>query len=129
MVADHLNPGGIVCQHIFGLDNVSLCHEFKRNFPHVRAIKAYYNGVNLIGSREPLPPPEWNRLLENPRRRQELENLGFSDSSDLADLLADGDEKLAEILAQPPVFVNTDDHPVLEFRTVPGELGFFHSNE
>ena len=76
LVKRKLNPGGIVCQHIFGPDIVSLYHGFLSHFDHVRAVPAYRNGVSLLGSEAPIE-------LRNPNL---LEGVSLPSSSILPNI-------------------------------------------
>jgi spermidine synthase len=110
-----LVPGGIVCQHIFGPDIVSLYHGFRSHFDHVRAVPAYRNGVSLLGSDEPIELRNLN-LLEDISLPPVLRARGQSQTEYVRRLLAIGDGQIAEIEREAPDFINSDDFPHLEFR-------------
>jgi spermidine synthase len=126
LVRSRLNPGGVFCQHIFGSDTASLVHGVAKQFPHVRAAKAYGNGLIVVASTTPLPmpgPKAFQRLAAATSRR-DLRSGGF-----VLQKLAEGERTITTMLQQEAEFVNTDSHPVLEFRRIPGELGLWHSNQ
>jgi spermidine synthase len=127
MVKQKLRPGGIVCQHIFGPDAVSLYHAFKAHFEYVRAVPAYGNGVSLLGSDAPIELRNLH-LLEDitlPAMPQERE---ISPAEYVRRLLAAGDRLVASLDGRPPVFINSDVFPHLEFRRSE-RVDLFFSNE
>lgn len=115
LVKRKLNPGGIVCQHIFGPDVVSLYHGFRSHFDHVRAVPAYTDGVSLLGSDAPIELRNLN-LLEKISLPSVLRDKRHSQIEHVQRLLAMGDQDIAEMEKQVPDFINSDDFPHLEFR-------------
>ena len=115
LVKRKLNPGGIVCQHIFGPDIVSLYHGFRSHFDHVRAVPAYRNGVSLLGSDAPIELRN-SKLLEDVSLPMVLRDRSYSQIEYVERLLAIGDQQIAEMEKQAPDFINSDDFPRLEFR-------------
>jgi len=120
IVKSRLNKGGIVCQHLFGFDNVSLVHQFKAHFPYIKAIPAYKNGINVIGSLTPLPSEPLFRDIDP----------GYIDidRDQIIKWLNRGEKMLETYLSEDPRFVQRDIKPVLEYRVIQGKLGVFFSN-
>jgi predicted membrane-bound spermidine synthase len=115
LVKRKLNPGGIVCQHVFGPDMVSLYHGFRAHFEHVRAVPAYRNGISLLGSDAPIELRNLE-LLENISLPPVLRGRSRSQVEYVERLLAIGDRQIAEMEKRAPDFINSDDLPHLEFR-------------
>ena len=115
LVKRKLSPGGIVCQHIFGPDIVSLYHGFRSHFDYVRAVPAYRNGVSLLGSDAPIELRNLH-LLEDVTLPAVLRARGQSQTEYVRRLFAIGDGQIAEMERQVPDFINSDDFPHLEFR-------------
>lgn len=126
LVRAKLRPGGVVCQHLFGPDRVSLYHGFKGHFPHTQALRAYGNGISVLGSREPLRLRN-TRFFEEAPVRSMLNGIGIADLAAFERLLAAGEREMERLEAQPAQFENTDRHPRLEFRRAQG-LSLLHSN-
>jgi predicted membrane-bound spermidine synthase len=114
MVKGKLNSGGIVCQHVFGPDIVSLYHGFKAQFDYVRAVPAYGNGISLLGSDAPIELRNLD-LLDHVATRV-LDYANYSREDYVRRLLAVGDQIIGRLERQTPEFINSDDFPILEFR-------------
>jgi predicted membrane-bound spermidine synthase len=127
MVKQKLQPGGIVCQHIFGPDAVSLYHGFKAHFEYVRAVPAYGNGVSLLGSDAPIELRNLH-LLEDITLPAMPQERDISPAEYVRRLLAAGDRLVASLSRRPPVFINSDVFPHLEFRRSE-RVDLFFSNE
>jgi spermidine synthase len=114
LVKQKLEPGGIVCQHIFGPDIGSLYHGFKAHFKYVRAVPAYRNGLSVLGSDEPISlrnPQLLDGVSLPGQPKQDTQAVGYARR-----MLAAGDRFVEEIEAREPDFLNSDDFPHLEFR-------------
>jgi predicted membrane-bound spermidine synthase len=127
LVKSKLNPGGIVCQHVFGPDIVSLYHGFRAHFEHVRAIPAYRNGISILGSDAPIELRNPSLIREVPLPPVLLRRSG-SQIENVERLLAIGDQQIVELEKREPEFVNSDDFPYLEFRRSDA-VGLFFTNQ
>jgi spermidine synthase len=126
LVKQKLEPGGVVCQHIFGPDIASLYHGFKAHFKYVRAIPAYRNGISVLGSDDPI-------LLRNLDLLEDVSLPGRPKPDAHAvdyvrRVLTAGDRFVAELDAREPEFLNSDDFPHLEFRRS-NRIPLFFSNQ
>ena len=128
IVKQRLAPRGLVLQHVFGPDVGSLVHQIRQTFPHLRAAKSYHNGYNLIASVDPLPYDRTSVNAFYEAHRDKLAPLAVASGDALFDALQAGDAAIEILLATPPAFIETDDHPVLEFRLGNG-LGLLRSNQ
>jgi predicted membrane-bound spermidine synthase len=125
LVARHLSPGGIVCQHVFGPDSATLLHGFRAHFPHLRAIPSYAGALTLMGSTEALSARR--SPFDDPRGRAALRALGIENQDAIESLLARGDTAIAGLREIAPAFVHSDTFPVLEFRRT-SSVDTFRSN-
>jgi len=126
LVKQKLEPGGIVCQHIFGPDIVSLYHEFRAHFEYVRAVPAYRNGLSVLGSDEPisLRNPQLLEGVSLPARPK----WGSEPAEYVRRALAAGDRLVERLEASEPEFSNSDVFPHLEFRRS-NRVPLFFSNQ
>lgn len=129
-IRDRLSDGGIVAQHLFGPDLVSLVHGLAAVFPYVKAIPAYQNGMTVIASMKPLEPRQRALFASRYDDGRKLFDhiLPGHGLDELEKLIAEGDRKVEALMAQPALFRDSDEEPVLEFRRIPGRLGMFYSN-
>ncbi len=118
LVTASLAPDGVVCQHLFGPDVVSLYHGFKRHFRYVAMVPSYDNGVSVLGSQTPLEPRQFS-ALSDPKLAAVLANVGLGSREALEQWLAVGARLQERLEKQPPLFLNSDVHPELEFRRSP----------
>ncbi|MCP4446669.1 MAG: hypothetical protein GY811_15185 [Myxococcales bacterium] len=125
LVRSRLGPQGVFCQHLFGPDVAALVHGIARQFPHVRAVKSYANGLVVLASMEPLEPPEGDAIKPI---ADLVSQLDVYQPELFTQKLQEGDIEIASILQEEPQFINTDAHPVLEFRTAAGRLDLWSSN-
>jgi spermidine synthase len=131
LVRSRLAPGGVLSQHIFGPDQASLYHGIKQIFPYVKAIPSYDTGLTVVAGLEPLEEHQRD-LFESKydHGRKLLSPIGLEDGLDGLDRLqAKGDARIAELETVPNWFENSDVMPYLEFRRIPGELGFFYTHQ
>jgi spermidine synthase len=130
MARSRLQAGGVLAQHIFGPDIVSLYHGLRDVFPYVKGIPAYNNGLTVIASMEPLQPRQRELFMRRyDEGRALLGGIGIADGlAGFEKLVAAGDEKLKQLASRAPAFRNSDDMPALEFRRLPGRLGLLYSN-
>ncbi|MFT3707836.1 MAG: hypothetical protein QM817_09280 [Archangium sp.] len=115
LVTASLAPNGVVCQHLFGPDLVSLFHGFKRHFKYVAMVPSYENGVSVLGSQSPLEPRHFE-ALDDAKLGPVLSAVGLGSRDDLTHRLALGAQMQRALEAQQPVFINSDLNPALEFR-------------
>jgi spermidine synthase len=131
LVATRLEAGGVYAQwlpyHILTNDAVTMMiRTFATVFPHALLFKAP-DGLDLIlvGSREPLAfgPDELMRRVD--ALNTERVPLRY--------VLSRDSEAIAEIAGRTDVPVNTDDHPILEFRVarnlLVGDIGRLEREE
>lgn len=127
MAARKLTPGGVISQHIFGPDVPSLVGGLQRHFPHVIAVPSYSGSWTVIASAEPLEPRQAQRLRDRYDGGRKLFGHleGLNTIDELLAQIDEGTARLNKLLAaSPDRFVNTDVHPVLEFRRLEGKLFF-----
>jgi spermidine synthase len=85
VVKRHLNPGGVVVQHAFGIDAKVVLSTLTASFAHLRAFPAYRNGFNVVVSDSPLTPyrDEVERLAAVPAMQNALASIGVRPRSTL----------------------------------------------
>jgi spermidine synthase len=120
---------GIVCQHVFGPDIISLVHNFHSFFPYLKAVPSYANGITLIGSQKPLVITEERLTAFFDKHSEILKPIGIGSAGRLKDLISQGDRIIQNGLGEKPEFAESDDGPILEFRVIPGKVGMLHSNQ
>jgi len=129
MLKSRLSSDGIVCQHIFGPDVVSLLHQFKLFFPYLKAVPSYNNGINIIGSLKPLEYTEKELIDFFNDHSSHLARIGIASSDEFDAFIKKGDKMLDRFLLEKPIFEESDVRPILEFRVIKGKLGLFRSNQ
>ncbi|MFT4518368.1 MAG: spermidine synthase [Halioglobus sp.] len=121
VVKQHLNPGGVMIQHVFGSERAIIANTLVAAFPHSRFSQSYSNGYNVVASMEDLEgrsprrmnlPPEAIRQLESHDRRRRI----TIPSSRKYEAL--GDDMRSDIVA-------SDDFPAVEFSWNAGEKALF----
>lgn len=131
VAAHRLSEGGIYCQwlpyHIMTNDDVTMMIKtFASVFPHTYLWRVT-PGLDLIllGSREPFT----GTAIDIRSRVSELNSQGWP----LGYLLSREPGQIAEIVGRDDVPINTDDHPILEFRVarnlLVGDLGLIEDRE
>ena len=130
LAKDSLAPGGVLCQHIFGPDVVSLYHGIMRHFHYLKLIKAYENGFTVIASDEPLRPRRLDSLKKVVAAHRESGSAHFAlrSAGQLLTLVEDGDRWRERLESMKPALLDSDDRPELEFRRLSGLKSILHSN-
>jgi spermidine synthase len=131
IVKRHLNPGGVVIQHAFGIDAKVVLSTLSRSFAHLRAFPAYKNGFNVVSSDAPLGAQreEMERLAAIPAMHAALASLGVEAPIDAWRVFSKGLDRSDLTAFIDPALVSTDDHPLLEFSRTGDPAGWFFSNE
>jgi spermidine synthase len=121
VVKEHLKPGGVMIQHVFGSEGATIANTLASSFPHVRFSQSYSNGYNVVASMQSLdeateramqiPIPALRVLQRSSRGRpiiipplQQYHELPPSMHSDV---------------------IASDDFPAVEFSWNPGEKTLF----
>ena len=131
IVKQHLTPGGLVLQHVFGTESRLVLTTLKHSFKYVKLFPTYQNGYNVIASDEPLEanPAKIDALVEHPPVHQALREIGLLEPLSPGKVFAKGltPEDLPRLFNDPRIA--TDDFPVLEYSSRGGAAGMFFSNE
>ncbi len=127
ILLDHLNPGGLVCQWIYGY-NIRL-HDYHtalrtilRVFPHVTVWTSSYGDTLLLCAKDPIVFDRAGiaAAMVDPAVRADLASLGIAEPGDLFRYFQAEGEALQGWVGEGPT--NRDLFPVLEFSS---PLGFF----
>ncbi len=131
IVKRHLNPGGVVIQHAFGIDAKVVLSTLSRSFAHLRAFPAYENGFNVVSSDAPLGAQreEMERLAAIPAMHAALASLGIEAPIDAWRVFSKGLDRSDLTAFIDPALVSTDDRPLLEFSRSGDPAGWFFSNQ
>ncbi|ATB33353.1 fused MFS/spermidine synthase [Melittangium boletus] len=131
IVKQHLTPGGLVLQHVFGTEIRLVLTTMKHSFKYVRLFPTYQNGYNVLASDEPLEadPAKIDALTEHPPVQQALREIGLLEPLSASKVFSKGltPEELPRLFNDPRIA--TDDFPVLEYSSRGGIAGMFFSNE
>jgi len=129
LVRSRLAPGGIFLVHVFGKERRTVYRTLAAVFPHVIGFKAYSRSHHLIASMEPVKPDRKAiaaRLAKWPAFRNDARMAGITSPGTFLKMftMTEADFR-AEI--SPSLPVNTDSHPVLEYRFPDGGGDPFYS--
>jgi spermidine synthase len=126
IAADHLNPGGIICQWlpIYELTEANLqsvVKSLRQNFTYTMIWLTYYDAV-LIGSNAPIviDEQELEQRIQNPEVMRDLEQVKMGSAEDFLSYFLMADEGTKSYSEQG--IVNTDDNLYLEF-SAPHSIG------
>jgi spermidine synthase len=130
LAKDSLAPGGVLCQHIFGPDVVSLYHGIMRHFSYLKLIRAYDNGFTVIASDEPLRPRRLDSLKKvvAAHRGSVSSHFALRSAGQLLTLVEDGERWREGLESAKPALFDSDVHPELEFRRLSGLKSLLQSN-
>jgi predicted membrane-bound spermidine synthase len=131
LVKRHLNEGGVVVQHAFGIDAKVVLSTLQRAFRHLRLFPAYQNDYNVVAADEPLAPSqaEVARLAALPSLRDALAGIGILPPIDPWIMFSRGWTPAQLPGLFDAALVATDDRPILEFSQAGDSLLWFFSNE
>jgi spermidine synthase len=129
LAAQHLNPGGIVCQWlpIYELTDENLksvVKTFRENFAHT-VVWLTHNDAVLIGSNSPIiiDEEELERRIRVPQVLQDLQRVKMGSAEDFLSYFVMGNEG-AKAYSSGGI-INTDDNLYLEF-SAPRSVGKAH---
>ncbi|HET6364847.1 MAG TPA: fused MFS/spermidine synthase, partial [Nitrospirota bacterium] len=129
LAAEHLNPGGMVCQWlpIYELteENLkSVVKTLRENFPYIM-VWLTHNDAELIGSNAPIVIDEKDlgRRIEVPEVQQDLESVQMGSTEDFLSYFVMGNEGAKAYSMGGRI--NTDDNLYLEF-SAPHSMGKAH---
>jgi len=124
-----LTPAGVVCHHLFGPDMSTLYHGIRRHFAYITAVPAYSNTVLVLASDRPLGQHQRDLYVTKYENARSLfKNIMIDSLADLDALMVEGQRIVASYDDIPAAFVNSDVHPALEFRRLPGRLDLWNSS-
>jgi spermidine synthase len=126
LAADHLNPGGMVCQWLpiyeLTTDNLrSVVRTFQEQFPHTM-LWITHGDAELIGSNAPImiDEAELERRINQPKIGDDLKRVMMGSARDFLSYFVMGTEGMKQFARG--AIVNTDDNLYLEF-SAPFSIG------
>lgn len=127
----HLNPGGVLLQHVFGSDLDIVLNTLRASFPHLRLMQSYANGFVVVASQSELKIDAGaiDRLVKHPPVAQALEALGLVAPLNLAEVVSFLVTEKVFTGPPRPELVATDDRPLIEFAVQKGGANMLFSNE
>jgi spermidine synthase len=121
LAREHLKPGGVVVQHIFGSERAVIANTLAASFPYTQFSRSYANGYNAVASMRDLSARASRRLVFPPEALEQLR------SSARGRHIRSPVHRPYESL--PPKMhsdvIATDDRPAVEFSWNAGEKLLF----
>jgi len=127
-----LSDSGVIVQHVFGPDFVSLIKTAETQFQYIAGMRAYGNSYNLLLSDKPIRfnTAHIHKMFNhNKKLKKELTSLKIIAPELYLQKILKGSKKINNIInSSNKFFINTDENLKLEFRWLSNLKGNFYSN-
>jgi spermidine synthase len=121
LARQHLKPGGVVIQHIFGSERAVIANTMAASFAYTQFSRSYSNGYNAVASMSDLQDRAWRRVVFPTRALEQLRK------SSGRNYIRPPVHKPYELLpaSMHTEIIATDDRPAVEFSWNAGEKLLF----